>query len=556
MRSTWALLCGIILLSLFSMKGSTARAQQLPSETPTIRVTSRLVFLDVTVLDKNGHPVVQGLTKDDFTITDDKKPQRIFSFEAPETHVVDANSRDDDRAGKAPVTIFVLDLLNSSFDDFAFIRYMVHKYLVAQPAQLNSPAELMVLKNDSLEMIQGYTRNKADLLYALDHVPPAVPYKKMNRGNADGFIYERFLQSIDALQQIALQNKGVPGRKNIVWVGQGGPNISTTNLTSNIEDLNRYVHNTTNMLVDSRISLFVIYPGLKANAPGFTMSQIEAAAGIDNEDPFAGDINFGVFVNETGGSLFYNRNDVNNEISQSMTLGSEYYTLTYQPPEGEPDDRFRRIHVSVRNPDLHVMTKAGYFAPEKNATVDPRLQTMVNMTEAARSTIPFKSLEVTIEDLVRHPDTGTAEFTVLLPAQNLDWQSTEDGKSRFDLSVAAASLDGRRELLASKLESVTATASNQDSTRLAKTVTRVPVTIRIPRKTNSLRVVLQTAANGRIGTAELDRKTIDNAPEEPTPDAKLLPRPPEPKLLSRPHPQPNTQPQTQPEPASVAPSSP
>jgi len=159
----------------------------------------------------------------------------------------------------------------------------------------------------------------------------------------------------------------------------------------------------------------------------------------------------------------------------------------------------------------------------------------------------FESLEVTIEDLVRHPDTGTAEFTVLLTARNLDWQSTEDGKSRVELFLAAASLDGRRDFLASRLESLTATASNQDSTRLARTVTRMPVTIRIPRKTKSLRVVLQTAANGRIGTAELGRKTIDNAPEAPTP---------EPKLLSHPQTQPHTQPQTQPEPASVDPSRP
>jgi hypothetical protein len=42
--------------------------------------------------------VVKGLTKDDFTITDDKKAQRIFSFEAPETHVVDANSTDTNPA--------------------------------------------------------------------------------------------------------------------------------------------------------------------------------------------------------------------------------------------------------------------------------------------------------------------------------------------------------------------------------------------------------------------------------------------------------------------------
>ena len=52
------------------------------SDVPTIGVTSGLVFLDVTVLDKKGRPVVKGLTKDDFLITEDKKPQRVFSFEA------------------------------------------------------------------------------------------------------------------------------------------------------------------------------------------------------------------------------------------------------------------------------------------------------------------------------------------------------------------------------------------------------------------------------------------------------------------------------------------
>jgi hypothetical protein len=38
---------------------------------------------------QKGTPVVKGLTKDDFTITDNKKPQRIFSFETSEAHVVD-----------------------------------------------------------------------------------------------------------------------------------------------------------------------------------------------------------------------------------------------------------------------------------------------------------------------------------------------------------------------------------------------------------------------------------------------------------------------------------
>jgi hypothetical protein len=78
-----------------------------------------------------------------------------------------------------------------------------------------------MLGNKSLEMAQGYTRSKADLLYALDHVPFALPYKEMY-----GFVDERFTQSIDALQEIAQQSQGVPRRKNIIWVGHCSPNIS------------------------------------------------------------------------------------------------------------------------------------------------------------------------------------------------------------------------------------------------------------------------------------------------------------------------------------------
>ena len=177
MPSIGSFLCGVMLLGVFYAQALRAQLQQGASNTPTIRVTSRLVFLDVTVLDKKGHVVVKGLTKDDFAITEEKKPQRIFSFEEPQTHVADTNAADDNPAGKAPLTILVLDLLNSRFEDFAYIRYSVRKYLAAQPARLTSPAELMVLGNESLEMVQGYTRNKEDLLYALDHVPAALPYK-------------------------------------------------------------------------------------------------------------------------------------------------------------------------------------------------------------------------------------------------------------------------------------------------------------------------------------------------------------------------------------------
>jgi len=518
---TSALVCAAALLLVNPTQTPLVYGQQAPSAVPTIRVTSRLVFLDVTVLDKKGRPVVTGLSKDDFLITEDKKPQRIFSFEEPQTHVVEGKVSDDNPVGNAPLTIFVLDLLNSRFEDFAYIRYEVQKYLAAQPAQLTSPAELMVLGNQSLEMVQGYTRNKEDLMYALNHVPAVLPYKFDN----GAFAWERFGQSIDALQQIALQNAGIRGRKNIVWVGHGAPGIYTAPLVGQIVDeLNQYAKDTTNMLVDSRVSLFVIYPELHVQGSAISISAMDANVDIgDDDDPFAGNINFGVFVDETGGKLFYNRNDVDAEMRLSQLLGSEYYTLTYQPHEGDANGKFRRIRVSLRNPNLHALTKAGYFAPEKGSSDDSQQERMVRLAEAVRSTIPFQGLNVTIGNVVRHPDTHTVEFVVLVKDANLGWQTTEDGKSATHLMLAAASLTDDKNILASKIENLIVSTRTQDAAQLPQDVTYVPLLIRVPRKTRDVRVVIETEDGGRMGAVDLDRKTIDAATAIPTPEPHLMP---------------------------------
>ena len=97
--------------------------------------------------------------------------------------------------------------------------------------------------------------------------------------------------------------------------------------------------------------------------------------------------------------------------------------------------------------------------------------------------------------------------------------------SSLNLLLAATSLSGDRSFLASRLESLTVLVDTQDAKQLANTGTRRVMTMRIPRKTQSLRVVVQTSDNERTGAVELDRKTIDSAPEAPTPEPKLLPQP-------------------------------
>lgn len=498
--------------------------QNQPS-VPTFHVTTSLVFLDVTVLDKEGNPVLTGLTKDDFHITQDKKPERVFSFEAPQAHVMDASPGDENPEGKAPVTILVLDELDSRFQDFAYIRYEAKKFLMRQPEELPAPAELMVVGNDSLEMLQGYTRSRADLLYALDHLPAALPYKEMN----GTFVWERFAQSIDALQQIALQNRGVPGRKNVIWVGHGGPGIFLDNeyLTpQDIQELRAYAHQTTNLLVDSRVSLYVIYPGLHLSRGGMSISSMDAATDLNDDDPFGGNINFGLFANATGGKLYFNRNDLAHLIGRSEQLGSEYYTLTYQPTEVPINGRFQRIRVTVNNRNYRVVTKAGYFAPDPHFIANPRQQAMDNLGEAAISTVPFNALHLGVQSMVRHPDTRSVDLVVQLKDKHLPFFASENGKNTATLLLLAASKDQYGDLLASRVERVRLLTPLQTAAERNMLVTPLSISVRFPRKAKDLRVVVESEEGGRMGSVDVPLKLVNAAPAEATPTPQLQPRRP------------------------------
>jgi VWFA-related protein len=508
---TLAVLLPVLLTSLSIHERAAAQEQATP-EAPTLRVNSNLVFLDIVVLDKHGKPVVKGLAKDDFTITEEKKPQSIFSFETPDEHPASTGGDSDNFEEKSARTIFVLDLLNSRPEDFAFIRSAVRGYLYGQPKLLARQAELMVVGNRTLEMLQGFTRDRDELQYALKHLPPIVPYKQMNMN----FMAERFAQSIEALQEIALQNKGVPGRKNVIWIGDGPPTVDRSQLMdSGAALVDRYVHLTTNMLVDSRITLYAISPYLRAE--GKSIQGVPAFQNGDNGNPFVGDVNFGLFTSETGGQLLFNRNDVDTEIKHTEESGANYYTLTYQPHEVDPDGKLRRISVSMRDPNLRAVTKAGYFAPDKTTNLSPREMSIVNSIDAARAVIPFTALDVKITHLVRHSDSRRVEFVVELRSKALGWHPATDGRSSANLTVVAASLSDRRQIIASRVDRATLSVPTQDPVRLGQEIARFPLSVRMPKKTKSIRVVLQTEEAGRIGSADLDAAAIEAAPEVASP---------------------------------------
>ena len=511
MKLSMVSICATALFVLAAPLELTAQGNLAPSTVPTIKVTSSLVFLDVTVLDKKGRPVVRGLTKDDFTITEDNKPQTIFSFQSPEAGRRTKGGDNENPNGEAPKTILVMDRLNSSFSDFAYIRHAVEQFLKAQHSTLASPTELLILGNESLELVQSFTRSRAQLLEAVEQLPPVLPYKFVS----GSFAAERAGQSLEALDQIALQNKGVPGRKNIVWVGRGTPALYLENasLPSDfVAQMKQNVHATTNMLVHARISLFVIYPGLSVRYGAMTLTESDSVTDLGDSDPFAGDINFGLFANETGGKLFYNHNNVAMEMKESERMGSHYYTLTYQPQNVVPDGKFRRIRVTLRNPDLRAVTKVGYYAEDAKNPIDPRQQQWMKLSEAVQSTLPFDSLNLALSSVVRHPDTQTVGFTVDVKSKNLKFDPSQNGTSTAQLIVTAASLNQDGTILASKTQTVTLIAHSSNAEKLPEVASQFPFILRVPHSTRTVRVIVQEEDGGRIGSAEINRKTPHAAP--------------------------------------------
>jgi hypothetical protein len=98
------------LLATVLLSSVTVCAPQPASDVTTLKVTSRIVVLDVDVYNKKTHQIVTNLSQDDFTILEDNASQTIRSFDHPGSHAMPTqssaivhSSADLAKIGNAPV---------------------------------------------------------------------------------------------------------------------------------------------------------------------------------------------------------------------------------------------------------------------------------------------------------------------------------------------------------------------------------------------------------------------------------------------------------------------
>lgn len=178
LQNRWTRLAGIIALVI--MAGGWFQAPSSPSSdvpAPTIRVTTHLVVLDVVVTDKQGQAIT-GLRPEDFEVEENGKAQKISTFVPAGQNLAAAqplppgiySNRPQYREPGGPVTVMLLDAVNTPFSDQGYARRQMLSFVQQQL----KPGQRMAIFTftGSLNVLQDFTSDPQILTAALQRYSP------------------------------------------------------------------------------------------------------------------------------------------------------------------------------------------------------------------------------------------------------------------------------------------------------------------------------------------------------------------------------------------------
>jgi len=507
--------------ALLSLVAAAAPAQttSMPAAPPSsysFHVNTRIVLLDVVVTDREGN-LVTGLTKDAFQVFEDKTPQTILSFEPPaqQQHtqhnapplVVNSTAELDQAAPQAPVSIIVLDEVNTQFSDQSFARAALRKYLDTQDPKLRHPTMLAAVDMHHFMLLHDYTTSRDEILNALNHHLAEFPWQLNNTNRQP----DQMSRVFSALTMVAEATTGHPGHKSLIWVGRGMPFIDLNSMSPDgVQQVQNAIHECTNRLQAARITLYSIDPaGLTASPPP------EDDSGNLLDDPFGASISFDNMAITTGGRAFHGRNDIDNLVSDSERESDTFYTLSYSPIS--PDDAakpFRNIRIVMRDPNLRANTRKGYYTQAPVVESEPAANTKLpndlvfDLTAAARSLIDYDTVPMTIFRDAADPN----KFNINIRADDAAWQIGPSEHLHTDLLVLIESFDRKGKMLQrdAKVYNLDL-APDSNGNPPAPHDIGTSATISTAPPATRLRLVVRIGKNGKLGAQNfylVDKQTI------------------------------------------------
>ncbi|MEO7142877.1 MAG: VWA domain-containing protein [Bryobacteraceae bacterium] len=458
-----------------------------PSPQPVIRVTTRLVEINVVVHDKSG-PVAD-LTKDDFILTEKGKPRGIAAFSVDSTKTslnppaplapnIFTNHFDARAAAQSSVTVVLLDGLNTRFQDQAYAKAQFIKFL--RQIDPNDHIALYAL-GAQLHVLHDFTSDQASLKHALakftGHIATELDASEpapsdtgnddfdqamddMNQLMADRYTVNRVEQTVAAMQAIAEHVKQVPGRKNLIWISGSFPfsigldePLSTTNPAREHRAFNDEIESAARAMNDANVAIYPVdarglvgMPSMGADArlnparPGRNgqppKQQSFTPTGLDTMEELA---------LRTGGRPFYNTNDIQNAIRAALDDAEVTYTLGFYPDPDTLDNKFHEVKVQVKRKGLNVRYRKGYFAfPDR-----PRTARQLAFTVRDAIWSPLEAVGVGLTARVEpaeKPKPGSLRLLIAIDTHSLSL-TRQDGKWTGQAELYIAEKSGAGEMI-------------------------------------------------------------------------------------------------------------
>jgi Ca-activated chloride channel family protein len=320
-------LCGAAASPRPAMPHEGAQQQPTPAprQTPTPHdevegaVTSRVVRVPVTVLDKKGAPVV-GLTRADFQIFEDKRPVQFdFLGEIRELE-------------KLPIFIGVLmDTSSSTSGKLGFEKEAAKNFLYTVTRTRKDQAAFVTF-DDEVKLRQDFTKNLDLLERAIDGV---------KKPGTQTSLFDAIWQFCDE------KMRGVSSpRRALVVITDGDDTYSRARLDDAIS-------------IAQKTDTIIFAISTKGGFTGSAVPGVEAGTVSD-----AGDKELQQLAERTGGRAFYTGDMLALERAFKK-IGDELrsqYLLTYRP-DPPFDGSYRRIEVKVATGNKYkVNAKHGYTA--------------------------------------------------------------------------------------------------------------------------------------------------------------------------------------------------
>lgn len=374
-------------------------AAQQPTQGPTFRTEVSFVELDAVVTEADG-TLVRGLTKDDFEVFEDGKPQTITAFSVVElpapapprpldpgrTRTL-PDVRSNEGAFNGRVIVLVLDdtLVDPRRTQAvrASARLFIDRFV--------SDNDLVAVINTSgqSKTSQNFTSSRELLLAAVNSFMgsrlPSVATTRMENLKSGGKGIdtdpiqraERSLSALGRLSDAADYLAGVRGRrKAMVWFTEG-PDFDVENVMDrNSAEVRDALTTLIARAQAAGVSFYAVDPrGLGAGLDENVGINLPADRDVTSDIGMQAVFNeirwtqgsMRSISGETGGFAIIGGN-ISEQFSRVIAENSSYYLLGYYPSADKKDGKVRTVDVRVKRPGLQVRHRKGYSVPKRNQT--------------------------------------------------------------------------------------------------------------------------------------------------------------------------------------------